>query len=105
MTKFRISIDAPNRIDFCAHCEDIWLDEGEWAMVEALAGSDHLATIITQPWQRKIRLEAEHRMESERLHTLFGDEYEKVMDLQKWLTDHPARDELLALLRRSVHQA
>lgn len=101
MTKYRISADVPNRIDFCASCEDIWLDEGEWALVESLAGSEHLSTIITQPWQRRIRMESEAHMEDERLRAVFGNDYQKVSDFREWLNSHPARDEVFAYLRKS----
>jgi len=101
MTKYRISADAPNRIDFCAKCEDIWLDDGEWALVETLAGSDHLANIITQPWQRRVRMASEAQLETERLKSVFANDYDKVMELRAWLDDHPARNEVLVYLRRN----
>ncbi len=102
MTKYRISPDAPNRIDFCAGCEDIWLDDGEWEMVELLAGSDHLANIVTQPWQYRLRGEALEKMERKRLAARLGDDFDKVRELANWLHDHEARDEIFAyLLRKS----
>jgi len=104
MTKYRISADAPNRIDFCASCEDIWLDEGEWLLVESLAGSEHLATITTQPWQRRIQLESAEQMADERLKAAFGSDYEKVIELRDWLNDHAARDEIFAYLSRHPHE-
>lgn len=103
MTKFRISADSPNRIDYCAGCEDVWLDEGEWDLIEALAGSDHLATILTQPWQRRVIVESVEKMKHERLKTLLGSDYDKVMGLNDWLTDHTSRDVILTYLRRKSH--
>lgn len=100
MTKYRISADAPNRVDFCARCEDIWLDEGEWALVEALAGSDHLANIITQPWQRRVRIATEAQLETERLKTVFGEDYDRVIAFHEWLNAHPDKGEVLAYLLR-----
>jgi Zn-finger nucleic acid-binding protein len=101
MTKYRISSDAPNRIDFCVNCEDIWLDDGEWELIDSLIGSKHLATITTQPWQRRIRKETVKRMEHERLESVFGDEYVKVSEFAEWLEGHESRDEILAYLQRN----
>lgn len=100
MTKYRFSAESPNHIDFCAHCEDIWLDHGEWQLVEALAGSDHLANILTQPWQRRILSESQQQMERDRLQGLLGDDYAKVMELRDWLHDHAHRNVVYALLMR-----
>src|SRR5262245_9998254 len=36
MSKYRISAERTNRLDYCPHCEEIWLDEGEWQLVESL---------------------------------------------------------------------
>jgi len=103
MTKYRISADSPNRIDYCAGCEDIWLDEGEWNLVEVLAGSDHLNTILTQPWQRKIVNESVEKMKQERLKARLGSDYEKVVELNDWLAGHTSRDVILTYLRRKSH--
>src|SRR5688572_17224366 len=37
MSKYRISAEKHNRLDYCAHCEEVWLDDGEWQLVESLA--------------------------------------------------------------------
>ena len=36
MSKYRINADKTNRLDYCPHCEEIWLDDGEWQLVEGL---------------------------------------------------------------------
>ena len=36
MSKYRINADKANRLDYCPHCEEIWLDDGEWQLVEGL---------------------------------------------------------------------
>ena len=98
MTKYRISADAPNRIDFCSRCEDVWLDGGEWELVEALVGSDHLANITTQPWQYRLMSDSVRKMEVERLKKELGADYERVVNLSEFLDGHPARLEILAYL-------
>ncbi|MEM7433388.1 MAG: zf-TFIIB domain-containing protein, partial [Pseudomonadota bacterium] len=54
MTKYRVSANTPNRIDYCAHCEDVWLDAGEWELIESVVGSTELANITSQPWQYRV---------------------------------------------------
>jgi Zn-finger nucleic acid-binding protein len=100
MVKYRIGPETRNRLDYCAHCEDVWLDHGEWPLVEALASRGDFTKIFTRSWQRRVRADIADDMETERLKELLGSEYSKVEALRDWLQDHRARDEILALLRR-----
>ncbi|NOX69502.1 MAG: hypothetical protein GXP15_09975 [Gammaproteobacteria bacterium] len=100
MIKYRISAQSDRRIDYCASCEDIWLDGGEWELIESLVGSRHLAGIVTRPWQRRIRLETVDALRSDRLASFFGKDFEKIRDLKEWLDEHSAREEILAYLQR-----
>jgi Zn-finger nucleic acid-binding protein len=98
MTKYRVSADAPNRIDFCANCEEVWLDAGEWELIETLVGSDRLATITARPWQHRVTSDTIEKMEARRLAAALGDDYEKVKEIGDWLEDHPSRQLILAWL-------
>lgn len=100
MTKYRFAASLPNHIDYCAHCEDIWLDSGEWALVEQLAGSRQLSSILTEPWQHRIQAESRAAMETQRLRAVLGDDYDRTMDFKTWLDAHEQRDRILALLTR-----
>ena len=98
MTKYRVSAEMPNRIDFCSRCEDVWLDGGEWELIEALVGSDQLTNITTQPWQYRLTSETTKKMELDRLKKQLGTDFEKVIGLSEFLDGHPARLEILAYL-------
>lgn len=98
MTKFRVSADSANKIDFCLSCDEVWLDSGEWEVIEALVGSGELSKITTQPWQYRVMADSIERMELARLKEDFGEDFEKVVELGKILDDHPARLEILAYL-------
>lgn len=100
MTKYRISAAVANRLDYCARCEDIWLDDGEWALVENLATSGHLAKVFSQPWQTRIRSEIAKDREDERLMELLGDEWDFFASFRNWLNRNPAKDRLIAYLQR-----
>ena len=98
MTKYRISADSRNRIDLCAKCEDVWLDDGEWELIETLVGSHELANITSQPWQHKVTSDTVDKMASERLSKELGDDYQRIFELREWLEEHPSRFEILAYL-------
>ena len=55
MSKYRIRSDKNNRLDYCPHCEEIWLDEGEWELVEGLVASGEFTKVFTQAWQYAVR--------------------------------------------------
>jgi Zn-finger nucleic acid-binding protein len=100
MIKYRISSDVDNRLDYCGHCEEIWLDKGEWDLVEAVARSGRLFKILTRPWQRRILDEQTAEMELMRLQEKLGDDYERFREIKDWLDAHPARDEIIAQFHR-----
>jgi Zn-finger nucleic acid-binding protein len=100
MSKYRFSVGRTNRLDYCPHCEEIWLDEGEWQLVESLAASGEFAKIFTQAWQFALRGELTEAMHEERLRQLLGDDYSRVKQFADWLESQPARPEILARLAR-----
>jgi len=102
MTKYAIAPQLGNRLDYCAHCEEAWLDGGEWELVEELAKSGRLTEVFTQPWQRKIREGISEARETERLERLLGGDYGKFLELRDWLDAHPARNQILAHLQRPI---
>jgi Zn-finger nucleic acid-binding protein len=102
MSKYRISAEKRNRLDYCAHCEEVWLDDGEWQLVESLAITGELAKVFTQAWQYAVRAGISHGMEEQRLRQLLGDNYERVVRFAEWLQLQPAKTEILARLSRQA---
>ena len=100
MTKYAIALHTTNRLDYCAHCEEVWLDGGEWELIENLAMSGYLAEVFTQPWQRRIRESISHEREADRLKELLAGDYDKFVELRNWLNGHPSRDKLIVYLQR-----
>lgn len=103
MSKYRVTADKSNRLDYCAHCEEIWLDDGEWQLVEGLVASGDFARIFTQAWQHAVRAGLSHAMEEHRLRDLLGGDYERVVQFAEWLQSQPNRQEILARLARGPH--
>jgi Zn-finger nucleic acid-binding protein len=100
MSKYRISAERSNRLDYCAHCEEVWLDNGEWQLVESVVTSGEFAKVFTQAWQHGVRTGVSRAMEAQRLRELLGGDYERVEQFAEWLRDQPARQEILARLAR-----
>jgi len=98
MTKFRFSADARNQLDLCDDCDAVWLDRGEWKLVEHLARNGQLAKVFDAPWQKRLRDEQVRRRAEERWRSQLGEDYEKALELRNWLTVHPKGKELLAYL-------
>jgi Zn-finger nucleic acid-binding protein len=101
MSKYRIRSDKTNRLDYCPHCEEIWLDEGEWRLVEGLVESGEFTKVFTQSWQYAVRAGITSAMEEERLRELLGNDYARVVQFAEWLQTQDAKPEILARLQRA----
>jgi Zn-finger nucleic acid-binding protein len=100
MSKYRISSEQANRLDYCAHCEEIWLDDGEWQLIESLVVSGELTKVFTQAWQHSVRTGVIQAMEERRLRELLGPDHDRVVQFADWLATQPAKQEILARLVR-----
>ena len=100
MSKYRISAEKTNRLDYCPHCDEVWLDDGEWQLVESLALSGDFARVFTQAWQYAVRADITSAMEEQRLRTLLGVDFERFAQFAEWLESQPARQEIVAHLAR-----
>jgi Zn-finger nucleic acid-binding protein len=100
MSKYRINAAKANRLDYCPHCEEIWLDDGEWQLIEGLVASGDFTRVFTQAWQYAVRADLTGAMEEHRLRELLGDDYARVLQFAEWLQSQPAKAEILARLAR-----
>ena len=98
MTKFRVNASAENKLDFCAHCDEVWLDSGEWQQLEDLGLRRSLGSIFTDPWQQHIRAEASGRAHESWLREQFGEDFERIARFRSWVREHPQREKILAWL-------
>jgi Zn-finger nucleic acid-binding protein len=101
MSKYRIRSDKTNRLDYCPHCEEIWLDEGEWQLIEGLVASGEFTKVFTQSWQYAVRAGITSAMEEQRLRELLGADYDRVVQFAEWLQSQEAKPEILARLQRT----
>ena len=101
MTKFRIAGDVANRVDVCVSCDEAWLDQGEWELLESLQLSLKVTSIFSDAWQRRIRQEASESTRRAILWRMIGEEGAKrVEEFRDWLAQSKYRPEILAYLYR-----
>ncbi len=100
MSKYRVTAAKTNRLDYCPHCEEIWLDDGEWQLVEGLVVTGEFAKVFTQAWQYSVRAGVSSAMEEQRLRDLLGTDYDRVAEFADWLQSQPAKQEIIARLAR-----
>ncbi len=96
MTKYQIKGGTQNRLDLCDHCDEAWLDQGEWELLKSLEMSTQMPKIFTEAWQQKIK----HSISEDKLKSRFAEilgepDLEKAAAFRKWLNDHDKRAELL----------
>ena len=96
MTKVRVSASMDNKLDFCANCDEVWLDGGEWKQLQDLGLRKSLGAVFTEPWQRRVRKEiAEHKRE-ELLRRRFGEDFARLAEIRKLVQEHPQYEHILA---------
>lgn len=100
MSKFRVSADARNQIDLCVHCDEAWLDRGEWQLLDRLALAGRLTQVFTQPWQQRVRSTESERRAEQRWSERLGAHYVRAQELREWLRDNPAARDILAYVNQ-----
>ena len=96
MTKYKISGCVSNRLDYCASCDEAWLDGGEWELLKALELGTQIPGVLTEEWQRKLRDEAADKRWREKLAERIGeDAAQKADHFREWVKDHPHKPEIL----------
>ncbi len=98
MTKYRVSGEHENRLDFCAHCSDVWLDSGELALLNDPELDGDLGRVLTRPWQNAVRETISRALQTQRLQEQLGTDLPRVQEFAQWLAEHPERDRIIAYL-------
>ncbi|MEM9056547.1 MAG: hypothetical protein AAGD86_03670 [Pseudomonadota bacterium] len=95
MTKFRVSPEAENRLDYCGMCDAAWLDGGEWNQLEDMGLRANLGSVFSEPWQRRLREADVSRLNESTLRERFGADYDRIVNFKRWLQGRPDRQEIL----------
>lgn len=104
MTKFRLSADTRNHIDLCVHCDEVWLDQGEWRLIDSLALAGSLTRVFTQPWQSHVRQVEATRRAEERWAERLGTDYERARETLAWLKDGDNAHDVLTYLNQALDE-
>ncbi len=99
MLRYRVT-ELGIGLDFCFACTQVWLDNGEWALLAQHGLHLKITQISSGYWQRN---QQKHRLQAQReadLREVLGTQtFEQVMQVQNWLTQHPQRESILRFLR------
>lgn len=105
MLRYRVA-ELGIGLDFCFACTQVWLDNGEWAMLAQHGLHLKITQISTAYWQRN---QQKHRLQAQReadLREALGDDtFDQVIQVQNWLTQHPQRESILRFLRSEPPEA
>ncbi len=99
MTKFKIGLMTDRQLDLCSHCDEAWLDHGEWRILKQLELHGQLPKIFTESWQRGIRKERMYNLVKQRYIDMIGeDDFERVETFKQWLDQHESKEDIKQFL-------
>lgn len=103
MLKYKVAADARHSLDYCFHCEEVWLDSGEWTYLKTLGLHVRIAVIATDAWQRKLSEDFGRELRLDRFRKAIGEDvFLEVERFREWLDHQPARDSIVHYL--SLHE-
>ncbi|MFL6549011.1 MAG: zf-TFIIB domain-containing protein [Povalibacter sp.] len=101
MTKYKLAGTVANRIDLCASCDEVWLDRGEWELLDQLQLSHQMPAIFTDAWQRKLRAAKTEETRRAILQKTVGNESAtRVEAFREWLNEQSLKSTILTYLYR-----
>src|SRR5262245_23258901 len=98
MLRYAVGHGTDFAIDHCSACNGVWFDRGEWEALERRNLHDEVNAILTVPWQTAAHREERRRHLEEIYERRFGEDYEEMKRIRRWLDTHPKRDSILAFL-------
>lgn len=101
MLKYRVSGEVDNRLDLCSSCGQLWLDGGEWSLLQRLELATKIPQILSSSWQKRIHAEGLERLVEAQYEALFGSEdYGKITEFRRWIRSHPQASQIINYLNR-----
>lgn len=100
--RYHISPKLPIHLDWSPGSGGIWLDGGEWELLKQHGLHRQLHNVISDSWQRGIRRDARKVLSKQRMAEKLGEtDFQKVIELRTWLSNHLHRSEILAFLQHN----
>ena len=95
MMKYRLGLEQSNKVDFCAHCDEVWLDKGEWQLLKDLGLHMRLPSVVSEHWQTELNKQYQAQMTRSRYEKILGvDDFAKVSAFKQWLNTHPEQAQI-----------
>ena len=102
MLKFRIAAQTNQKLDYCGHCDVVWIDKGEWELLAQTGLLQSVTRIFTDSWQHTIRKQDSMENEKIQLKKLFEEsDLEEILRFRKWLNIHPLKHHILRILNKN----
>ena len=99
MERVKVSNEAPFRLDYSAAGQGVWLDRGEWDVLNALGLERQLDMIVSDRWQRQLQTAASRERLDRAQRARFGDAaYGELLRMREWLQEQPNSAEMIAFL-------
>lgn len=99
MIKYRYMTDKNHGLDLCSHCDEIWLDQGEWTLLKQHDLHGNLPEIFTEPWQRNLKSKISKSRFEEIYEQRFGQtDYQRIKEIREWIKINPKKVDLLCYL-------
>ncbi len=97
--RYPVGHDIAFTLDHCAHCSGIWFDGGEWEALKARSLHDDVHAVFSDVWQARVRRSEQAKEHERNLESLLGEEdLSELRRIKLWLTAHPKRYAMYALL-------
>ena len=90
-------------IDVCLPCNVVWLDGGLWADLVAIGLHTSVASMLTAPWQLKLRqILTQSRQRAALQQTLGEQSYQETLQVLAWLRAQKRPKDILQMLHREL---
>ncbi len=96
MLRYYASAHRTHGLDYCFHCDEVWLDPGEWQFLVSKGLHTQITTISTDAYQRRLREDAGREAARQRVRAAIGDAaFEEAERFKTWLATQPAKAQIL----------
>lgn len=100
MRKLRIQHDIDHRLDYSSRVGGVWLDKGEWQLLQQHGLALRLNHLLTDSWQQQIKDEQAKAVFGRQYANKFGAaDYAQLQQVRQWLDSNANKRELLAYLQ------
>ncbi|MDR2111871.1 MAG: hypothetical protein LBQ62_02025 [Candidatus Accumulibacter sp.] len=101
MARYRTGDANSFWLDFCPICGIVWLDGGEWELLEQSGLASYLDIILTERWQKNIQSRRTSSFRDDLLRERFGAAFSEILRIRDWLNRQANRHDILAFLSES----